>query len=169
MKYNETSHYNLEDELLLTNIRNQIYAITIYDVLHLKVLIDSLDSAFEGMYFYDFEDVERNFISSKKLYQLLSKQERKQKGITDDLIKYKACAYHLYKKIKNTAVVDESNANLMSKINNTLSHTLQTFNNITNRCDLKSETLHKVLSDKLYNNMKYANLITEEELEKLVN
>ena len=121
------------------------------------------------MYFYDFEDVERNFISSKKLYQLLSKQERKQKGITDDLIKYKACAYHLYKKIKNTAVVDESNANLMSKINNTLSHTLQTFNNITNRCDLKSETLHKVLSDKLYNNMKYANLITEEELEKLVN
>ena len=169
MKYNETSHYNLEDELLLTNIRNQIYAITIYDVLHLKVLIDSLDSAFEGMYFYDFEDVERNFISSKKLYQLLSKQERKQRGITDDLIKYKACAYHLYKKIKNTAVVDESNANLMSKINNTLSHTLQTFNNITNRCDLKSETLHKVLSDKLYNNMKYANLITEEELEKLVN
>ena len=165
MKYNETSHYNLEDELLLTNIRNQIYAITIYDVLHLKVLIDSLDSAFEGMYFYDFEDVERNFIFSKKLYQLLSKQERKQKGITDDLIKYKACAYHLYKKIKNTAVVDESNANLMSKINNTL----QTFNNITNRCDLKSETLHKVLSDKLYNNMKYANLITEEELEKLVN
>lgn len=65
-------------------------------------------------------------------------------------------------------VVNKTNAKLILKINNTLSHTLQTFNRITNKCDLQNKTLYKVLADKLYNNMRYANLITEDELEKLI-
>ena len=159
---------NLEDEMLLTSTQNMIHGIATIDVLFLKVILDFLSETFQG-YYYDFDDVRRNFMNVKKYYTSLSEEDRRNKGITDDLIKYKACAYHLYKKIKNIEIVDESNAKLISKINNTLSHTLQTFNRITNRCDLQNETLYKVLADKLYNNLRYANLITKEELEKLIN
>lgn len=160
---------DLKDEMLLTSTRNMLHGIATIDVLFLKVILDFLSETFQGYYYYDFDDVRKSFINLKKYYKSLSEEDRKNKGITDDLIKYKACAYHLYKKIKNIEVVDEANAKLISKINNTLSHTLQTFNSITNRCDLQNKTLYKVLADKLYNNMKYANLITEEELKKLVN
>ena len=159
----------IESEMLLNSTRNKLHGIATLDLLFLKVLLDYLPETFEGYYYYDFDDVRRSFINVKKYYKLLSEEDRNNKGITDDLIKYKACAYHLYKKIKNTVIVNESNAKLISKINNTLSHTLQTFNRITNRCDLQNETLYKVLADKLYNNMRYANLITKEELEKLIN
>ena len=160
---------NSEDEMLLTSTRNMLHGIATIDVLFLKVILDFLSETFQGYYYYDFDDVRRSFMNVKKYYKSLSEEDRRNKGITDDLIKYKACAYHLYKKIKNIEIVDESNAKLISKINNTLSHTLQTFNRITNRCDLQNETLYKVLADKLYNNMRYANLITKEELEKLIN
>ena len=145
---------NLEDEMLLTSTQNMIHGIATIDVLFLKVILDFLSETFQGYYYYDFDDVRRNFMNVKKYYKSLSEEDRRNKGITDDLIKYKAC---------------ESNAKLISKINNTLSHTLQTFNRITNRCDLQNETLYKVLADKLYNNLRYANLITKEELEKLIN
>ena len=107
---------NLEDEMLLTSTQNMIHGIATIDVLFLKVILDFLSETFQGYYYYDFDDVRRNFMNVKKYYKSLSEEDRRNKGITDDLIKYKACAYHLYKKIKNIEIVDESNAKLISLV-----------------------------------------------------
>lgn len=63
---------------------------------------------------------------------------------------------------------NETNAKLISKINKTLSHTLQTFRRITNKCDLQNKTLYKVLTDKLYSKMESAELITKKDLIELM-
>ena len=169
MKKNEIKHNNLEDEMLLTNTKNKLYTIAIYDILHLKVLLDKLDVTFEGIYFYNFEDIEGNFISVKKLYQSLSEEEKQQKGITKNLIQYKACAYYLYQKVKDIEIINTKTSKEIAQINDVLNYTLVMFKVETINCDMQNETLYKMLYSILYSNMKKAKLITEEELEKLVN
>lgn len=163
------SLHSIEDEMILNSTKNMLHAISTIDVLFLKVLLDTLEEAFEGYYYYDFNEVSRNFINTKKYYKSLLEKERKDKELSEDLVKCKALAYHLYKKIRYIEKKNKQYGKEIPKINNTLKQILEQFSNKTNNIDMSNENLNKILVDCFYNTMKKQNLITESELNKLLN